>query len=102
MDYKQELLGTTFRKAKGIKEAISNHGITPKMTEKKIEALVIKLADAKVTLLGGKRLDYLSGQEWYVNNLIKLSSLDKTELMTSCYDELNVENSSFDELTAML
>ena len=102
MEIKQELVGTSFRKARAVLAAIDTHGITPDMSEEAIEELVMNFAKAKVVLKGGKLSDYIKGQEWYVNSLVEKSRLEKREIMKLEYDELNIENSSFDELAAML
>jgi len=102
MDYKQELLGTSYRKAKSVLEACERHEVVPEMEESMIEALVIKLAQAKVDLNGGKLSDYIKGQEWYVRSLVAKAGLDKKALLKAEYEDLNIENSDFDELAGML
>jgi len=102
MDYKQELVGTAFKKAKALLKVIEDLKIKPNMTEKNIEKLVLSRCKAKVELEGGQITDYVKGQEWYVQHLIELSKLDKKALLQMCYDELLVENSSFDELLELL
>lgn len=102
MEYKQELVGTAFKKAKSLLTVISDLKISDKMTEKQIEKLIKTRCEAKVALDGGKIVDYVKGQEWYVNHLIELSKLDKKQLMSNCYQELLIDNSTYDELLEML
>lgn len=102
MDYKQELVGTAFKKAKSLLTVISDLKISDKMTDKQIEKLIKIRCEAKVALDGGKIVDYIKGQEWYVNHLIEISTLDKKGIMKNCYEELLVDNSSYEELLEML
>jgi hypothetical protein len=102
MNEKQELFGTSFRKAQNVLDAIKQHNITPDMDEDAIKQLVIKLAQAKVDLDGGKLSDYVGGQEWYVNSLIAKSALTDKELIDGEYKSLLVDNSSLEELSSML
>jgi len=102
MEYKQELVGTAFKKTKSILQTIADLKIKPDMTEKAVEKLVLQRCKAKVELDGGKVTDYVGGQEWYVKHLVELSKLDKKELMKKNYDELLIDNSSYDELLEML
>ncbi len=102
MDEKKELLGTSFRKAQSVINACGLHNINPDMTEDAIEELVLKLAQAKVDLTGGKLSDYVGGQEWYVRSLIHKSGLTDQQLFDGEYDELSIDNSSRTELVGML
>lgn len=104
MDYKQELLGTAFKRARSTKQKILELGITPDLSEELTEALVNKLAAAKVKLLddGTKVSQVIGGMEWYVTSLITKSAMADKDLLSLEYDELNIDNSTFDELVGML
>ncbi len=102
MEFKQELLGAAYRQTARIQKALEELEVYPDFTKEEITTLARILAQRKVDLLGGKRSDYISGQEWYVNDLVSKANLDGNELFQICYEELLIDNSSFDELTAKL
>ena len=111
MELKQELLGTAYKKAARSKLKIEELEISPDMTEEAIEVLVLKMATEKATLLddGTKASTLVGGMEWYVRSLIERAVLfsvntpeSKKQILQLEYDELNIENSSFDELASML
>ena len=102
MNFKQELLGAAYRKTARIQDAIEALDIYPDFTQDEIEDLARELSQKKVELLGGKRSDYISGQEWYVKDLVSKANLEGNDLLKACYDELDIDNSSFDELSSKL
>ena len=111
MDIKQELLGTAYKKAMRSKQKIAELNISSDMEEEAIEVLVLKMAKDKATLLddGTKPSALVGNMEWYIRTLIDRAKLfetntpeSKQEILQLEYDELNIENSSFDELASML
>ena len=102
MEWKEELLPTAFRAARSKRKRAEDLGITPKTTQKKLEAIVLKRTKQKVQENGGKLSDYLAGQEFYINSLFKAVCMSKNTLLQEEYNELNINNSSFEELAEML
>jgi len=99
MNYKQELLGLSYKKAKAIKAKIAELGVNK---DTNVEELVTKLAKAKEQAGDGKWTTHLKGQEWYVNDLVAKSQMTNQELLESVYQDLLPANSSFEELVGML
>ena len=102
MEYREELLGSTFRTARSERQRAADLGITAESDEKFLNELIKKRAQEKVDSQGGKLSDYIAGQEYYIKRLKLVTSMPKKDHMQSVYDEMLVDNSTFEELTAML
>jgi len=102
MHYKQEIAGLVFKRTKAVIGKIKELKITPKMSDKALEKLIIKQSKAKAKAEGGSYLDYIGGQEWYLTHLRELSSLGKEGIYDKIYEELYVENSGREEHLELL
>ena len=85
---------TTRAKLRKIKEL----GITPKLTETKIEKLVITLAKNKADNENGDYKDKIKGMEWYVNDLVEFSKLTVEEQLELEYNNSFGKVASEDEM----
>ena len=102
MDEKAELLPLAFKQARGLRAKIAELGITPSSDDAFLESLAEKLAQEKAERVGGKASSHLSGQIWYMHELVRVSGLTKEDLFEECYNALLIQNSSREELISML
>jgi hypothetical protein len=103
MDRNQSVLTSAFKKAKAKIKRIQELGIRADMTEDEIEEVVVALATAKALENEGKTVkDYLDGQQWYVESLVKAAGLTGQELLDSEYEEAFADNASEDEMLTAL
>lgn len=103
MDRNQQVMATAFKKAKSKILRIKQLGITPTMTEDAIEQIVIDLATVKALETQGKTIkDFLDGQQWYVESLVKASGLTGTEIFNAEYDDSFGDIASEEEMFGVL
>ena len=75
-DKNPHALALGFRKARGKLRKIGELGIQPDWTQDNIDDCVISLAKAKAKREGSEDWkQYLKGQQWYVEDLVKFSGL---------------------------
>jgi hypothetical protein len=92
-----------FRKCKGKRLKIAELGITPDQSEEATEVMieslsVAKAADKKVTDIS----EFVSGQRWYVENLVRYSALTVEKQFQEDYDDAFAEMGSESEQLAAL
>jgi len=92
-----------FKKCKGKRLKIAELGITPDQSEDATEAMIealatAKAADKKVTDIA----EFVSGQRWYVENLVRYSALTVEEQYQEDYDDAFAEMGSETEQLAFL
>ena len=96
---KHKVLVAAFKRAKATKKVIkdlSSNGILD--SEDTIKAEAQLRAEAKAQAMGGKPIQYLPGQIWYLNHLKELSSLSDQELLKQFYEELEPAFMSEEEM----
>jgi len=106
MERNQQVLATAFKKAKRKIQRIKDLNIRPDLSEEEIDQIVTNLATAKALETEGKTVkDFLDGQQWYVEELIKASSMTGEELVNAEYDDsfadVATEAEMFDVLDAL-
>ncbi len=102
MDKNQQVLAVAFKKAKRKIQRIKELGITPKMSTKKIDEIVTRLAEAKAIEESVPVKDLLDGQQWYVESLVAASALSGQELLDKEYDDAFADVAGEDEMSALL
>jgi len=101
---KRKALSVAFKRAKGIREKLSqlkaeNVNLSAP-TER--EQLSIKWAEEKAGREGGSYLQYLPGQAWYVSFLAQCQEASSQELLELQYNQVLPDYLSEDEMVAML
>lgn len=93
---------TAYRRAVGKTSAIKRLGIHPDMEEDQINTLIELRAKDKATTEGGDWKTYVSGQRWYVEDLIRYSELDAVSRLQASYMDAFPDSASEDEMIASL
>lgn len=95
MDEKNpQALTMAYKRVVGKSMKIKELEITPDMTEEQVDHMVKFLAEAKAEREGGDWKQFLKGQRWYVEDLVKFSGMTGEE-------RLNLEYSmSFPEIAS--
>ena len=102
MDKNQQVLAIAFKKAKRKLQRIAELNITPKMTEKAIDKLVVDLATAKAVEAKEPVEGFIDGQQWYVESLVKASALTDQALLDAEYDDSFADVAGEDEMCSAL
>jgi hypothetical protein len=102
MDKNQQVLAVAFKRTKRKLARIKDLGITPDMPEDAIDKIVVDLATAKALDEKGDVKDYLDGQQWYVESLIKASALEAADLLEAEYNDSFADVASEDDMVNML
>ena len=99
-----EVLAMAFKRAKGKSKKIAELGITPKISKKATDELIVKLADEKLadTTYTKDRNDAIKGQRWYVEDLIAFSALNVKERLDHEYEASFADIAGEDEMLTEL
>ncbi len=76
MDKNQFAMATAYKKAVAKNRKIKELDLSPKMTVKAVDKVILTLAKAKAEKDGDTYITHLKGQRWYVEDLIVFSGLD--------------------------
>lgn len=86
MDIKQpQALAAGYRRAVGKLQKIKELGITRDMAESEQDALVETLARRKAELEGKDWKKFVSGQRWYVEELVRFCAMDTAQRLDHEY-----------------
>lgn len=93
-----EALATAYRRAVGKSLKIKELGITPDYTAEETDTMIELLAKKKAEQTGKKWETHVAGQRWYVEDLIKFSSMDASTRLDYEYSQAFPDTASEDEL----
>ena len=97
-----EALASAYRRAKAKSIKIKELGITPTQTTEETDKLIELLAKKKEEATGTSWKDHVKGQRWYVEDLIRFSSLTAQERLNLEYENSFADIASEDEMLAKL
>lgn len=86
MSKNPQVLGAAFKSAKLKLAKIAEHNITADMSIDDRDLVVIYWADAKAEETGEPADNFIKGQEWYLNLLIKFAGMTAQERLDYEYD----------------
>lgn len=98
IDKNPQALAIAFKKCKGKTQKIKELGITPDITEDDVETLIELLATMKATEDGSTIADHVKGQRWYVEGLVKFSSLTPEQKLEAEYQDAFADTASESEM----
>lgn len=103
MNNKQpQALASGYRRAVGKLNKIAELGITPDMSAEDQDALVKLLADKKALAEGKDWKKFVSGQRWYVEELVRFSGMTDEEMLDHEYQMSFPDVASEDEMLQSL
>lgn len=99
-----EVLALAFKRAKAKTLKIKELAITPKMTKKAIDTLIVKLSDVKMAEPDNtkNRNDTVKGQRWYIEDLVAFSAMDPQARLDNEYNNCFSDIASEDEMLLAL
>jgi len=102
MKKNQHALALAFKKAKAKGSKIKELGITPDMSEQDIEDMIVTQAKLKAELDDSAWTTHIKGMRWYIESLVKFSSLEAEERLDAEYEEAFADVASEAEMLAKL
>ncbi len=75
MSKNQQAQAVAIRRAVAKSKKVKDLGITPELTTKERDTIVLKLSEHKAAEEGKDLKDFIKGQEWYVKDLQAFASL---------------------------
>ena len=103
MDIKNpQALTMAYKRVVGKSLKIKELEITSDMSEEDIDAMVKFLAESKANREGGDWKQYLKGQRWYVEDLVKFSGMNSQERLDHEYALSFPEIASESEMVSAL
>ncbi len=97
MSRNQQAQAVAIRRAVAKSKKIKELGITPKLSVKQRDALILKLSEGKAAEEGKDLKEFLKGQEWYVKDLMAFSALSADERFEYEYSQAFPEVASEEE-----
>lgn len=97
-----QALATAFKKCKGKIAKIKELGITPDMSDERVDALIENLAAAKSKDDSSDLAENIKGQRWYVEGLVKFSGLSTKDQLEFEYNDAFANSASEDEMLDIL
>lgn len=97
-----QALAMAFKKAKSKILKIKELKITPDMDEELVETLIENLSTAKAIENETSMEEFVKGQRWYVESLVKFSGLSIDEQLEAEYQESFADSASEIEMVAAL
>ena len=101
MQRNQQAMAIASKRAVAKSRKIKSLGITPDMTLELQDSLVLSLADDKASK-DHPAIEFIKGQEWYVQDLIRFSALDAAERLEFEYNQAFPEVASEEEVVDVL
>ena len=103
IDKNPQALALAYKKCKGKLIKIKELGITPDMKEADVEALIETLSTAKAADKKSTDInEFVQGQRWYVEGLVKFSGLELEQQFQAEYDDSFAEFASETEMLKAL
>ena len=102
MNKNPQVLSAAFKSAKFKLAKIEHLRITPEMDVEAKDDLVVRLAEIKALETETPIDNFISGQEWYVDNLIAFSGMTAQERLDHEYDEAFGDIASEEEMLSQL
>jgi hypothetical protein len=102
IDKNPQALALAFKKCKGKLLKIKELEITPKMTTKRIDKLIEELSTVKAVEKSTNMAEFVAGQRWYVEGLVKFSGMKIEEQLQAEYEDSFAESASEAEMLAEL
>ena len=102
MQLNPQAQATASRRAVAKSRRIKELGITPKLTVKKQDKIVLALAEAKAIEQGKPMDSFVKGQEWYVLDLKEFSRMDATQRFEHEYAAAYHDVASKDEIVGSI
>jgi len=98
MDKNPQARTLAFKRCVGKLKKIKELGITPDMSEDQIEEMIERLATAKAAEKEVNLSEVVSGQRWYVTDLVHFSGLTHEEQLEAEYNNSFAETASEAEM----
>jgi hypothetical protein len=103
IDKNPQARALAFKKCKGKLLKIKELAITPDLSEEDIDTLIENLAVAKAEAKGTTDMsEYVTGQRWYVEGLVKFSGMSTEEQFQAEYDDSFADTASEVEMLKAL
>ena len=97
-----EMRSAAYKEAINRKNQMKLHGITADMSEKEADDKIIEMAKAKAELTGKPFKTLISGQEWYVTELIAFAGMSADERYAWGRSQSFADTATDNELLAAL
>ncbi len=97
-----QVMATGGRQARSMLDKVEQLGITAEMSEDDMDALVLRLAEAKAIEQDKPMKGFVSGQNWYVGQLIAFAGMTPLERLNFKCEEVFYDIASEEEILATL
>jgi len=102
IDKNPQALALAFKKCRGKLLKIAELGITPDMSDEAVDAMIEKLSEAKADAASSNMAEFVAGQRWYVESLVKFSGLETEAQLQAEYEDSFAESASETEMLTAL
>lgn len=102
IDKNPQALALAFKKCRGKLLKISELGITSDLDAEAVDALIEQLSVAKANDNNSNMAEFVAGQRWYVESLVKFSGLTTEEQLQAEYEDSFAESASETEMLTAL
>jgi len=102
MDKNPQAAASAFKRCRGKLLKIKELGITANMSVKKQEAMIENLATAKAVEANMDMNEFVAGQRWYVEGLVKFAGMTVEEQFEAEYQDSFADSASEAEMLTAL